>query len=68
MPVKKHQKKGGVVYRIVPTLRVGIHLQTLCVEHKEVNAERLARHYHAERGNDTSRGILGDIPDCEEIG
>ena len=36
---------------IVPTLRVVIPLMTLRVTG---NAERLGRHYHAERGNDRS--------------
>jgi hypothetical protein len=35
---------------IVPTLRVGMHLMTLCVT--AVDAERWGRHYHAEREND----------------
>jgi hypothetical protein len=33
----------------VPTLRVGMHGRTLCVQ---VDAERQSMRYHAERGND----------------
>jgi len=37
---------------IVPTLRVGMHCKTLCVQ---VDAERQSMRFHAERGNDQRR-------------
>jgi hypothetical protein len=37
---------------LVPTLCVGMHPATLCVKLAQVDAERLARHSHAERGNE----------------
>ncbi|CRM30624.1 hypothetical protein [Pseudomonas sp. 58 R 3] len=40
---------------IVPTLRVGMQLVTLCVTPSKQDAERPGRHSHAERGNDHHR-------------
>ncbi len=41
----------GNIY-LVPTLCVGMPCQTLCVDLRERDAERLWMHSHAERGNE----------------
>ncbi|KAA0988222.1 hypothetical protein FQ192_17255 [Pseudomonas sp. ANT_J12] len=48
-------ENGWVV--IVPTLRVGMPLVTLCVTLWD--AERPGLHSHAERGNDQDAGLVG---------
>ena len=45
---------GGAV--LVPTLRVGTHLTTLCGALSPSTLERLTLHSHAERGN---QGVVG---------
>ena len=55
----------GVMRRlIVPTLRVGMHLETLRVTTLRADAERPGRHSHAERGNDqqTARVLIRLLP------